>query len=216
MKFIIPLLASLMLPTSIADVIAQGPPSNFVYVGMPLRQQTAHQTSPAPVDGTQVFGLFAEPGHVLPSQGLGFRMRLGGELWMFTAGCEYNPGGSTVQMVPSISNAPSYQFFSLSVMSNNTWVMPFGEVGHNTIFSDPVSLASPLYTFEMAGNPVWTMTQDMGNIAYPDPWKASFIKVCIPGNAALAGMLYTAQSYAIRNLWQLSLHCSDEIVFQTQ
>jgi hypothetical protein len=215
MKFIIPLLASLMLPTSIADVIAQGPPSNFVHVGMPLRQQTAHQTSPAPVDGTQVFGLFSELGHTLPSLGLGTRMRLGGELWMFTAACEYDPGGTTIQMVNSISNGVSFQFFSLSVMSNNSWVMPFGAIGHDTIFSTPAALASPFYTFEVGGDPVWVMTQDMTGIAYPDPWKASFIRVFIPANAALTGMLYTAQSYRLTNPWQAIIYCSDEIVFQT-
>ena len=197
-------------------LLGQGPPSNFSHVGMPLRQQTAHQASPTPVDGSQVFGLFADPGHILPSQGLGFRMRLGGELWMFTAGCEYDPGGTTIQMIPSTSNIPSYQFFSLSVMNNNSWIMPFGEVGHNTIFSSPAALASPLFTFEVGGVPIWVMTQDMTGIAYPDPWKASFIKVCIPGNAALTGMLYTAQSYGLFNPWQLIIPCSDEIVFQTQ
>ena len=205
----------LLLPPLGIGLLGQGPPSNFNHVGMPLRQQTTHQTSPTPVNGTQVFGLFAEGGHTLPSLGLGTRMRLGAELWMFTAACEYYPGSTTIQMVPSITNVVSFQFFSLSVMSNNSWIMPFGAIGHNTIFSNPAALAAPLYTFEVGGDPLWTMTQNMTGIAYPDPWKASFIKVCIPANAALTGMLYTAQSYRLTNPWQAIIYCSDEIVFQT-
>tara|TARA_R100000963_G_C4639971_1_gene103676 strand:- start:458 stop:1102 length:645 start_codon:yes stop_codon:yes gene_type:complete len=204
----------LLLPP--LGIIAQGPPSIFGSVGIPLRQQITSETSPTPVDGTQVFGLFAETGHTLPSLlGLGTVMRLGGELWMFTAACEYDPGGTTIQMVNSISNNVSYQFFSLSVMTNTSWIMPFGAIGHNTVFSTPEALVSPLHTFEVAGDPIWTMTHNMGNIAYPDPWKASFIKVHIPSNAALTGMLYSAQSYRLTGPWQMIIYCSDEIVFQT-
>jgi len=209
----------LLLPSLGIGLSGQGPPSNFNHVGMPLRQQTAHQASPTPVDGSQVFGLFADPNYTLRDEGLGRRIRLGAGLWMFAAGCSRLPGSKYIQMTGAGIQGTTFHFFSLSLMTNATTMIPLGIPGHNDVFSEPAFLVPPTIVFEtfesvlQQEDPVWTMTQDMENVVVVEPWFANFRLVKIPNNPALNGTLFSAQSYRLNSPSQPWIHCSDEIIF---
>lgn len=211
MKSLIPLLTFLLL---VSNLTAQNPPSIFGEVGFPLRQQVANQGSVSPVHNTQVLGLFADPGHITPSQGIGPKIRLGGYLWMFTTGCEVDPGTGYVRVIGNTSNNVYFHYFSLSLMSNNMWPLPLGCPGHDTIFSDPAFLAVPTMSYETMSPPSWVNSHSMVGVAVPDPYVASFTRIRIPMAPVLLNNLYTAQSYRLSNPWYPTMHASDEIVFE--
>lgn len=208
-----------LLLTCVGLSAQEMPPQQVESVGMVLRKQDAHQGTQYPVPGTQLLGLFADPAMVLPDQGLGPRIRPGGQLWLFGAGCSQLSGQpGSIQMTGSGFPGTVHHYFSLSFMDNNMSLMPLGALGHSSVFSSPSFLISPSVTFETVENgygalPIWAMTQDISHVFISQPWLANFRLINIPNHPALVGSFLTAQSYRLTNPPAPVFHCSDEITF---
>tara|TARA_R110002074_G_scaffold402324_1_gene607008 strand:+ start:45512 stop:46153 length:642 start_codon:yes stop_codon:yes gene_type:complete len=197
------------------------PPSPFAPVGMVLRKQTAHLTSPIPVDNSQVFGLLTTPGAITPPVvGVGPEIAISNYIWMFSSNCELSLATGQMQMTDIYSSRTSFHFFTLSLLSNNMWPLPFGKAGHNSVFSDPTVMMRPSTAHELLVAPDWVMTHDMSTIATPAPWVAHFFGMKISYAPGLIGLPFTAQSFRIQDDWNIytgvfgpTLFASDEIVF---
>lgn len=210
MKSLLPLLASLLLvPVCIAQ---QGLP--VIEVGALLRRQTAHQSTTAPVNNSQVLGLRADPNDVTPATlGLGPEIRRGSTLWMFTAACEIPLTTGWLQMTSEYTTE-THHFFSLTLLTNSQWLLPFGATGHDAVFSDPTFMLVPDLAFETFAPPTWVSTHDMFNVGVVDAYRANYTSLYIPNNPALMGQPFSAQSFRIQDdLYGPALFASDEIVF---
>lgn len=195
------------------------PPSPFSPVGSVLRRQAVHWPAGVPLDESQAFGLFATPNAVTPNiVGLGPEILSGAELFFFSASCELSAPTWVMQMSPLANE--SYHFFTLSLLSNNVWLLPFGKVGHDTLYSDPTFMLPCTGGYEVGVPPVWAMTPDVSTVAVTGPWLLSYLYIRLPGTPALIGLPFSSQSVRIQNAWNIytgvygpTLFASDEIVF---
>tara|TARA_R110002094_G_scaffold43628_1_gene55674 strand:- start:2157 stop:2735 length:579 start_codon:yes stop_codon:yes gene_type:complete len=189
-------------------------------VGLVLRKQNAHVGITGPVDGSQIFGLFTDTNHITPQiLGLGPEMTPG-YLWMFAAGVNSDLGSGQLQMTSVYSTNTFFHFFSITALSNNAWLLPFGKPDHNMVYSDPTMMLCPNVVYENVNFPVWAMTQDMTGINTVDSWAAQFRCVRVPNDPSLVGTPFSAQSFRLQNDWNIytgvygpTLFASDEIAF---
>lgn len=211
------------LPAQAAPQGPYGPPLPPVpaSVGMVLRHQMLNQgvIDPVPVDNTQILGVFTHPFSVATTQPVGVGPEVIGNhyLWLFSAYTELDLASGQVQM----GDETSFHFFSLSLLSNNSWPLPFGAALQNTVFSDPVILVPAFKSLETFADPTqWSSTHDTSSMAVNYPWRAHFLPVKAYGSFHLVGLPFSVQSFRIQDTWNLAtgvwgpqLFASDEVIF---
>ena len=179
-------------------------PPSWLSVGAPLRQQASHQLNNEAVHGTQLIGIIGDLNSVLPSNGLGNVARIGGKLQILTAGVGLSSTGANLQAIGPLSPI-SFYYFSIAPLTSSAMSIPMGVSGHEVVFSDPQFLILPHAVYEAA--------EPLTKFQSPASNNVAMILLNIPANSALAGLVYSVQSYRLAD-YPSKLFCSDEIIFQ--
>lgn len=208
------LLASLLLTLCAS---AQIPFTNFEFVGMTVRRQTAHwENEGVPVPGSQLVGVIAEDAN---SGSVGNSVGPGATIWLFSGEVADYPSQLPIPMAEL--DLLHRHYYSLTCPTNNTYSLPFASPLHDLVFNDPIYLLTPNFFLETNLAPDWSQAQDPTHLATPNMWGAHFRRVQIPENLALVGMPLSVQSFRFEYHLETSpltyifdgAYFSDEVIF---